>query len=176
MAHLTKSEVSALVDEHGDDSDALAAALVESEELTAGDSAVVDSDGAWLAVALTTDGVPRVRPRGRGAPRCSGRARAVLDQDRSLGQRGGVVRIEVAGMPLEEWRYTLPEWWCVSYHELLQRIPTDGSARLLGGPPCVVAHLRATGKLPVNVTSAEHEVCDIAIRGVGFFGSVEEAS
>jgi hypothetical protein len=77
------------------------------------------------------------------------------------------MNVTVRGMPLTEWRYTLPEWWCISYHELLQRIPTDGTARLLSGPPLVVEHLAATGKLAVNVIDDDIP-CDMVIRGICF--------
>jgi hypothetical protein len=46
-------------------------------------------------------------------------------------------------------------------------IPTDGTARLLSGPPLVVEHLAATGKLAVIVID-DSIPCDMVIRGICF--------
>jgi hypothetical protein len=88
----------------------------------------------------------------------------------SWGQKGGEMKIEINGMSLAEWHYTLPDWGDLSYHEMLQRIPCDGSARLLEGPPAVVDHLRSTGNLAINFSSDKRVKCDLPIKGIGFFG------
>lgn len=77
--------------------------------------------------------------------------------------------IEINGVPYDEWRFTVPEWW--KFQDVIVFLPMDGSARLKRGPKVVVKHLRETGQFATNVAGAHSEDyvdCDLPIYGLCF--------
>lgn len=78
------------------------------------------------------------------------------------------MRIKIDGVEFEDWRYAQAEWWLLSRHAALQRIPTDGTSVLVEGPPMVVDELRRSGRLAVNVSSDTEVPCGLPIKGICF--------
>jgi hypothetical protein len=78
------------------------------------------------------------------------------------------MNILIDGVAFHKWIYTLPQWWRLSHHERIQRIPLDGSAHLMSGPREVVDHLRDTGRLATNMVSDIHVTCDLPVTGLCF--------
>lgn len=77
--------------------------------------------------------------------------------------------IIVAGVPFDEWKYMLPQWWTIRNPE--SYLPRDGSARLLHGTHEQISHLQETGHLITNMVgahSSDYGDCDLPIYGLCF--------